>query len=332
MKLQAGARIILFAVLMIFVSMLLASAGAGKEYPRKPITVVVPWPAGSATGIVGQKLVNIINQNKYLTQPMQVIYKPGGAGTIGLAEVLQGKADGYTIAYNPSAPILVQPLVKELPYNHRTLIPIIQTMKFPWLVAVKGDAPWRRIQDLLGYAREHPGEVMVGTAGDYTWPHVALLQIMKATGLKFRHVPFQGSAPNVTALLGGHVPVSFVLSGDVAAQVSGGKIRILASLETERTPFAPDTPTLKELGYDVQGTMHTHIVVVPKGTPDEIVVALHEAFKKAIETDEFRPFIKQVGGTPGYIGYKELPAVLEASVKEAIYLLEGIGVKVKKTD
>ncbi len=331
MKVNRISPLLVLTILMFFSFMLLAHAWAAKDYPRKPITVVVPWPAGSATGIVGQKIVNLVIQNKYFPQAMQVVYKPGASGTIGLAEVLQGKPDGYTIGYNPSAPILVQPLVKELPYTHKTLAPIIQTMKFPWLLAVKNDAPWKTVQEFLAYAKQHSGEVMVGTAGDYTWGHLALLQITQATGIKFRHVPFQGSAPNVTALLGGHVPVSLVVTGDVAAQISAGKVRFLASVEKERSSFAPDIPTLKELGYDVRGTMHTHIIVAPKGTPEDIIGTLHGVFKKAIDTDDYKIFMKEIGGDPGYIGYKDLPAALDEAVKEATSLLEGVGTKIKKT-
>jgi tripartite-type tricarboxylate transporter receptor subunit TctC len=330
MKLKSKRVFQTLAIVVGMAVILTAAFAAAADYPRKPITVVVPWPAGSATGIVGQKIVNIILQNKYLPQPLQVVYKPGASGTIGLAEVLQGKPDGYTIAYNPSAPILVQPLVKELPYTHKSLVPIIQTMKFPWLLVVKNDAPWKTIQEFLDYCKKHTGEVTVGTAGDYTWGHLALLQMTQATGIKFRHVPFQGAAPNVTALLGGHVQASLVVTGDVSAQISAGKVRFIACVEPERSAFAPETPTFKELGYDVKGTMHTHIVVLPKGATPDMVEILHEAFKKAIDTNDYKEFMKQVGGDPGYISHKDLPAALDAAVKEATQLLEGVGTKIRK--
>lgn len=327
---KSTSRCLRFFISVMVGFMLLVPVGEAKDYPRKAIIIVVPFPAGSSTGLSGQKLVNIIMQNKYLPQPLQIVYKPGGAGTIGLAEVLQGKPDGYTLGYPPSAPIMVQPLVKELPYTHKTLVPIIQTIKYPWLMAVKSDAPWKTIQDFLVYAKQHPEELTVGTAGDYTWGHLSLIQFMKVSGLKFRHVPFQGSVPNATALLGGHINLSLVLSGDVAAQVSAGKIRIIASVETERTPFAPEAPTLRELGYDIKGTTHTNILVARKGTPDEVVETLHEAFKKAVDTEEFRAFTKEVGGYPAYMGYKELPAAIDEVVKEVTQTLEGIGVKARK--
>ena len=303
------------------------SEGMANDYPRKPITAVVSWPPGSGTGIVGQKLVNIINQNKYLPQPIQMLYKPGGAGTIGLAEVLQGRADGYTIAYNPSAPIIIQPLVKELPYNHRTMIPVLMTAKNPCLFVVRSDGPWKTIQEFLEHAKTHPGETMVGTAGEFTWPHVALLDLMNVSGLKFRHVPFQGDVPAVTALLGGHVPIVSVQVGSASAQVVAGKLRFLACMEEERTP---DCPTIKELGYNVKGILHTHIVTVPKATPQEIVVTLHDAFKKAMYTEDYSAFMKNIGSVPSYVGYKELPALIDKTANEITRLLEGIGVKVRK--
>lgn len=325
--------LLMVCALFIFSSIiLLASDGVARDFPRKPITVIVSWPAGSSTGFTGQKLVNIINQNKFLPQPMQMLFKPGGAGTIGLAEVLQGKADGYTIAYNPSAPIIVQPLVKDLPYTHRTLTAIVQTIRFPWLFVAKGDAPWKNMPEFLTYAKQNPGEALVATGGDYTWGHVALLDLMRASGIKFRHVPLQGDAGVVTAVLGGHVLVAVTTAGTVSTQVAAGKLRYLATVEPERPPFAPDIPTVRELGYNVRGTTHTHIVAAPKATPPEIVEVLHDAFKKAIATDDFLAFMKDTGGSPGYVGYQDLPALIDSVVKDTAQLLEGIGVKVRKVE
>jgi tripartite-type tricarboxylate transporter receptor subunit TctC len=319
----------------LFVVTLVALTGTGlvadvQAYPDKPITVVVPWPPGSGTGLTAQHLVNAINQKKYLSQPLQVVHRPGGTGTIGTAEVLAARPDGYTVLYNASAPIIVQPLVKDLPYNHRSLIPVVQTVGFPWLIAVRDEAPWRTMQELLEHAKQHPGELIVGTAGDYTWGHVALLQVQKSTGLKFRHIPFEGSAPNVTALLGGHTHASLVTSGDVAKHVAANKVRLLATVERERAAAFPDIPMLGEFGIEVSGTLHTNLVAVAKGTPGEIVEALHDAFKKAIESDDYQAFIKQLGGTPSYGGYEELPAVLDTAVKRTADMLEDMGVKVRR--
>ena len=330
MKFKFVSSLLAVSTFMACTFMLLGPTWAANDYPRKPITAVVSWPAGSGTGIVGQKLVSIMNQNKYLPQPIQLVYKPGGAGTIGLAEVLQGRADGYTIAYNPSAPIIIQPLVKELPYNHGSMIPVLMTARNPCVFVVPSDSPWKTIQEFLEYVKTHPGETMVGTAGEFTWLHLALLDLMKASGLKFRHVPFQGDAPAVTALLGGHVPIVAVQIGSASAQVVAGKLRILACLDEERSAFAPNAPTIKELGYNVKGVLHTHIVTVPKATPQKIVVTLHDAFKKAMDTEDYSAFMKIVGSVPSYVGYKELPGLIDTSVKEIAQLLEGIGVKVRK--
>ncbi|OGP47107.1 MAG: hypothetical protein A3K30_03660 [Deltaproteobacteria bacterium RBG_13_51_10] len=320
---------------LILLSLTLAvpmAQAAEKDYPRKPITMVMPFPAGSATGISAQQLAGIITQKKFLPHPIQVVFKPGGAGSIGTAEALQGKPDGYTLVYSATAPILIHPLVKDLPYSHRSLIPIIQTLRSSWILSVRNDSPWKNVQEFFEYAKQHPGEVTVGSAGDYSWGHVGLLQIMKATGLKFRHIPFEGSQPNVTALLGGHIRASMTISGDVTKQVSAGKVRVLATVEAERTPYYPDAPAIRELGYDVAGTMFTNIVIAPKGTPEAVVVTLHDAFKKALETPEWADFIKKVGASPGYIGYRDLPPILEKYVKETAALLEAIGVKVRKIE
>jgi tripartite-type tricarboxylate transporter receptor subunit TctC len=307
--------------LFVFCSCSVTASTWAAGYPQRPITIVVPWPAGSSTGITAQKIANIINQNKISPKAMQVVFKPGGAGTVGLAEVLQGNPDGYTLAANPSAPILVQPLVKDLPYTSKTMIPIIQTAKFDWILTVKDDAPWKTLKEFLEYVKQHPGEVTVGSAGDYTWAHLAIMQITKATGLKFRHVPFAGSAPNAVALLGGHVQAAVLLTGDVSAQVAAGKARFLASVETKRPSFYPDVPTFRELGYDVQGTHHTNIIVAPKDTPKDVIEILHGFFKQAIGTEDYKAFLKEIGGDYDYVGYKELPEVVDKEIKKVEILL-----------
>jgi tripartite-type tricarboxylate transporter receptor subunit TctC len=317
-------------ILMIIFSFPLSVPLKAADYPNRGITIVVPWPAGSSTGITAQKIANIINEKKICPTAMQVVFKPGGAGTVGLAEVLRGNPDGYTLAYNPSAPIIVQPLVKDLPYTDKTLIPIIQTAKFDWILTVKGDAPWKTINEFLDHSKKHSGEITVGTAGDYTWSHIALMNVSKATGIKFRHVPFGGSAPAVIALLGGHVDAAILLTGDVSTHIKAGTVRFLASTEPKRSNFYPDIPTFNEIGFPSQGSYHTNIIVAPKGTPEDIIKTLHEIFKKAIDTDDYKSFLNQIGGELTYIGYKDLPANIDVESKKVINLLEEYGTVVNK--
>jgi tripartite-type tricarboxylate transporter receptor subunit TctC len=197
------------------------------------------------------------------------------------------------------------------------------------LLVVRNDFPWKSVQEFLGHVKTHPDEVMAGTAGDFTWPHFALLQLEKF-GLKFRHVPFQGNAPATTALLGGHIPIAVLTPGAAAPQVAAGKLRFLASAEQKRSSFAPDAPTMKELGYNVPGSTHFYGVIVPQGCPEEVVEILHAAFKKAMDTDEFAAFCKELGTIRSYVGYKELPGLIDSVVKETSQLLEGMGIKVRK--
>jgi tripartite-type tricarboxylate transporter receptor subunit TctC len=329
MKRKKSSQLTVFTLCILCGVALVVSAWAA-DYPKRGITVVVSWPAGSATGITAQKVVNIINQNKICPTAMQVVFKPGGAGTIGLSEVLLGNPDGYNLAFNPSAPLIVQPLIKDLPYTSKTFIPIIETAKFDWFLTVKDDAPWKNIQEFIEYVKQHPNEVMVGTAGDYTWAHIALLNISKAAGLKFRHVPFAGSAPAVISLLGGHINAAILMTGDISTQIAAGKARFLSSTETQRSKFYPDVPTFNDVGFPVPGSYHTNIIVAPKGTPEETIIILQNMFKKAVETDEYKDFLKTIGAEYKYMGYKELPAALDAESNKIAVLLEELGTEIKK--
>jgi tripartite-type tricarboxylate transporter receptor subunit TctC len=315
--------------LIVVCSIFIVAPTLAAGFPERGITLVVPWPAGSTDGIIAQKIANIMTEKKICPTGMQVVFKPGGTGTIGFAEVLRSNPDGYTLLYSSNGPFVLQPLVKELPFNAKSLTPIIQTAKYDWVLAVQSEAPWKTVPEFIEYAKQHDGEVTIGSAGEYTWGHIALLDIQKATGLKFRHVSFGGSAPTVVALIGGHINAALAIAGDVKAQVLAGKARYLAAVEPERNPYYPDVPSLKEFNLPVYGTYLTQNVVAPKDTPENITVALHDMFKKAIETEEFKSLVKDMGGYYKYVGYKELPGEIDKEVKRIAGLLEGLGKNVK---
>jgi tripartite-type tricarboxylate transporter receptor subunit TctC len=314
----------LFAVLLLNFQPLHAA------YPEKPISVVVNFPAGTDVGICAQRLVNIINQGKYLSQPLQVVYKTGGVGTIGLAEVLQGRPDGYTLAWTPSAPVLIHPLIKDLPYNLESMVPIIQILKFPFFIIANADSPSKKIEDFLRDAKNRPGKVTIASAGEFTWPHIAILQLEEATKIKFRHVPLEGSSQAVTSLLGRHVDSTITSMGSAGPQVTSGKLRVLACVERERAVWPDDVPAINELGYNVPGTDNQHLLVLPKGASEEVIGTIHAAFKRAMDTSAFKDFLKQNGGTLYYVGNKDLPKYLEEAQKRIRTLFESINIKTKR--
>lgn len=328
MKGKRFSHVAVFTFIFSIIFLLAASTWAA-DFPKRGITVVVSFPPGGGTPTVGQRIINIINENKICPTGMQLVFKPGGAGTIGLAEVLSGRPDGYTLAYSPSAPLIVQPLIKDLPYTTKSYIPIIQTLRNDWLLGVKADAPWQTIQEFIEYAKQHPGKVTVGSAGDYTWPHIALLDISKATGLKFRHVPFAGSGPSVVSLLGGHIDAAIMKPIDISSQIEAGKARFIACAETKRSSYYPDVPTFNDLGFPVAGSFYNEMFVAPKDTPEDIIKILHDMFKKAIETDDYKAFIKTMGAHAQYEGYKDLPATLDRETKKVKSLLQELGTEIK---
>ena len=328
MKSKRFSHLAVFTFIFSIIFPLAASTWAA-DFPKRGITVVASFPPGGGAMMVAQRIINIINENKICPTGMQLVFKPGGAGTIGLAEALSGRPDGYTLAYTPSAPLIVQPLIKDLPYTTKSYTPIIQVLTNDWLLGVKTDSPFQTIQEFIEYAKQHPGEVTVGTAGDYTWPHIALLDISKATGLKFRHVPFAGSGPAVVSLLGGHINAAILKPIDISSQIEAGKARFIASAELKRSQYYPDVPTVKELGFPVAGSFYNEMFVAPKGTPEDIIKILHDMFKKAIETDDYKAFLKTMGADFQYVGYKDLPAILDRETKKVKSLLQELGTEIK---
>ena len=328
MKSKRFSHLAVFTFIFSIIFLLAASTWAA-DFPKRGITVVASFPPGGGAMMVAQRIINIINENKICPTGMQLVFKPGGAGTIGLAEALSGRPDGYTLAYTPSAPLIVQPLIKDLPYTTKSYTPIIQVLTNDWLLGVKTDSPLQTIQEFIEYAKQHTGEVTVGTAGDYTWPHIALLDISKATGLKFRHVPFAGSGPSVVSLLGGHINAAIMKPIDISSQIEAGKARFIASAELKRSQYYPDVPTVKELGFPVAGSFYNEMFVAPKGTPEDIIKILHDMFKKAIETDDYKAFLKTMGADFQYVGYKDLPAILDRETKKVKSLLQELGTEIK---
>jgi len=295
------------------------------DYPTKPIQMIVPWTAGGGTDLAARELVNIINSQGWLGQPIQVVNKPGASGTVGADEAFKARPDGYTISYQTSGTLIVQPLINKLPFDSKSFIPVAQTFYLPTVLAVNADAPWNTLEEFLEYAKANPGTVRIGHPGNFTAAHIAVVDLMNKSGIEFQPVPFQGAAPNVTALLGNHIEASMVQVPDIAAFEAEGKIRVLATAEADRVQTHPDIPTLKELGFDVSGASLWHAVCVPLNTPDEIVAKLEEVFKKAVETEQFKEFSKQQGGTPMFVGREEITKIIHESAPAVEKLLRDAG-------
>jgi len=284
-------------------------------YPEKPVTLIVGFPPGGTTDFTSRTLAEAAK--KYFPQPIAIVNRPGAGGGVGMAEVLQAKPDGYTIGLLASDTMTMVPHWTKVPYGSaEDYTPIINLVSTPVVIAVKSDAPWKTIQELITYAKANPGKVRAAGSGMGNAHHLAC-ERLRAAGIDLHWVPFAGAAETTPALLGGHVESVISYYSNIAGQVQAKKIRILAVCGEKRDPLFADVPTFREVGYDV--VMMTYFTIGgPKGLPSEILSSLHDAFKKSIETPLF---IKAMEGR-GFVVTYEGPQDLK---KRALRDYESIG-------
>lgn len=279
-----AAFVLLFAV---------ACVPAEAPYPVKPVEIITLDPAGGPTDIVARALVDAAQPN--FPQPLVVLNKPGGAGTIAASEVVRAAPDGYTLGLQAVGPMALQPYRTQLPYKSPDdYEPVINLVRQPLVLAVRADAPWRSLAQLIDAARAQPDTLRVGLPGAGTIADVNLDLLAERTGATFTRVHFNSAPETVRALLGGDVHAVVVGPPGLISPVKAGTARVLGTFEAERNPNFPEAPTFRELGYDI--TLGGYFfVIAPKGTPPGVVAKLHDTFKVALESEQFRTIAVRSG-------------------------------------
>lgn len=250
-------------------------------YPSKPITLIVPWPAGGSTDITMRAMADAASKD--LGQPVVVDNKAGASGTLGPATLRAAKPDGYTISQIPITmfrlPLMKDKKVTWDPLNDFTYIAHLSGYTFG--VTAKADGPIKSWADLIAYAKANPGKVTYATPGAGSSLHLGMEQIAAKADIKLTHVPFKGGAETNAAVLGGHTMLQADSTG-WRSLVDSGELRLLVLWTEKRSKFWPDVPTLKEVGIDLVFDSPWGIAG-PKGMDPAIVKRLDQAFKKALE-------------------------------------------------
>jgi tripartite-type tricarboxylate transporter receptor subunit TctC len=278
---------------------LLAPAGAAlaQGFPSKPITLIVPWPAGGSTDRHMRLLAEIAS--KQLGQNVIVENKPGAGGTVspGLM-ALTAKPDGYTIAQFHIG-MLRAPHMQKTAWNPLTDFSyIIGVSSYTFGLTVRADSPYKSFNDYVAAARKTPGKVDYGSTGIGTSPHLLMEELAENAHLQLTHVPFKGNADLQQALLGGHVSAQSDATG-WDKFVDNGQMRLLLTFGDQRTRRWPNVPTAKELGYGVVAAS-PYGIVGPKGMDPAVMKVLHDAFKKAMDDPRNLEFLEQLNQQPWY--------------------------------
>lgn len=283
-----------------------AFANAADPYSEKPIEFIVPWGPGGGSDL----LMRIVSKylEKELGQAVPVINMPGASGTVGLREASRRNNDGYTISQIHEGLLIAHYSgVTDLNWDDFDIVSMMTSDNS--VIVVNADTGWETLDDMLEDVTASPGEYRMGvTLGGI--PHLWAVQFEESTGTQFGYVGYEGTGERLRALAGGHITVAIEDYFSARAFVENGDLNVLAAATSERIAELPDTPTLKELGHDLEFLV-TRGIVVPKDTPEEVIVTLESALENVAQSEGFKTDIENVGGTVRYMNREDYTAYLE---------------------
>ena len=265
-------------------ALVLAAGAAQAEYPEKPIEVIVGYSAGGGTDVMARTTMPFVE--KYLGEGTSIVVKnmPGASGQIGITEVAGSDADGYTLGTFNLPGMMARTLDREAGYDRDSFTYLANVVNDPNVIVTSKDSGIETVDDLIAAAKENPFAITVGMSSLGGDDHFLLIKLQKLTETDFTIVPFKGSAPARTAVMGGHVAVGIFNVSEIAK--FQGELNVLGIAQAERSDFAPEVATFREQGLDlINGSMRG--VVAPAGLPEDVAAKLRDAFEKAAQDPEF---------------------------------------------
>ena len=273
------------------------SSAWAQAWPARPVNLIVPFPAGGTTDVLARALGQELS--KSLGQPVVVENRPGAGATLGADHVAKAKPDGYTLLMGAVHHTIATSVYRRLGYDfQKDLAPITVVAVVPNVLVVNPQVPAKTVQELLAQARAQPGKLAYGSNGAGTGQHLIGAQFESMGGVELLHVPYKGSGPLTTDLLGGQIAMSFDTVTPVLPHIKVGKLRALAVTTARRSVALPDVPTLDEAGlkgFDM-GTWFG--VLAPAATPREVLARLGADMNRIIESPQFRRKMEEIGAEP----------------------------------
>jgi tripartite-type tricarboxylate transporter receptor subunit TctC len=281
----------------------LPSRSLAQGWPSKVITMIVPFPAGGSTDALARRLANDMGEK--LGQKIVVDNRAGAGGNIGAALVAQAKPDGYTILFTTPGPGANNKLLyKSMPFDpEKDFTPIAVIAESPLVIVANAQTSINTMPELIAYSKAHPGELNAGNPGNGTLGHIATALLSHQTGIKLTAVPYRGTAPLITDLLGGQVQLGFDFMPAYIPHIEAGKVRALAVTTSKRSDLLPDVPTVKESGVAGFEAVAWYALEGPKNLPADIVGKLNAAANEFLNAEAAKAALKTlgmsgVGGTP----------------------------------
>lgn len=270
------------------------------NYPNKSITLIVPQPPGGQTD-VGARLT-AAHLEKELGVSIEIVNKAGAAGQVGLTDLVRSKPDGYTLIYTvlPQSILFYLDPDRKAGFGRGDIVPVANVAVASGAFDVSADSPYKTVKDLVDAAKAKPDAISLGDPGILSLGDIEIRFLQQASGAKFAQVHFDGGAPGLTAMLGGHIDGFVSNVSDVLSLVKGGKARVIGVADKKESQFLPGIKTMEAQGYPVYASVASG-VMAPKGTPKEIVDALSQAIKKVSDSADFEKKMNDTGLEVSYM-------------------------------
>ncbi|MET0506994.1 MAG: tripartite tricarboxylate transporter substrate binding protein [Burkholderiaceae bacterium] len=270
---------------------------AAQTWPSRPINLVVPFPPGGTTDVLARALADKLRQS--LGQPVIVENRPGAGATLGADYVVKSKPDGYTLVVGAVHHTIASSVYKKLPYDfRRDLAPITTIALVPNVLTVNASTPAAKVSELVTLLKAQPGKYSYGSNGNGTAQHLIGTKFQNVTGTELVHVPYKGSAPLATDLLGGQITLAFDTVTPVLQHIKSGRLRALAVTTGRRSGALPDVPTLEEAGYKDFNIGTWFGLLAPAATPKDVLARLSAEAVKVIRSPEFGKRMEEIGAEP----------------------------------
>ncbi len=298
------------------------------NYPTRPIRLVVPFPPGGSVDVTA-RLVAAQLQERF-GQPITIENRPGAVGTIGANLVAKSAPDGHTLVMTIGAHTIVPALMASIPFDAaRDFAAVSLLASAPNMLVVKPEFPARTLKEFVQLARDSPGKYSYSTAGNGSTTHVMTAMLSQKAGISMLHVPFQGGAASLQAVLGGQTDLNAAVSTTALPMIKAGRLRALAIVGDKRSPLFPDVPTYAEAGYaGIRGDSWIGLFA-PAGTPRPILLKLHNEIQKVMAMPEVRQKILAQALDPVEAGPDEFDRIVKEELRDYAALAKAVGLKME---
>lgn len=306
---------------------LAAQAAFAQAYPTKAIHLIVPFPPGGPTDIVGRLVGHKLTEG--LGQPVVVENRAGAAGTVGSSAAAKAPPDGYTLLYGSTSTLAIAPsLYRDLAYDPRSAFaPISLVSRGAIIAAVNAQVPARTLQEFIALAKKGPGTLSYGSAGSGTPPHLAAELFKSVAGVDLLHVPYKGGAPAINDLVGGQVQAIFEGEVVLLPHIKSGGVRALAITGTKRDPQLPGVPTFAEAGLPRYDVYFWSGLVAPAGTPPQVIAKLNGVLVQALNAPDTRAALKHQGLEPAGTTPRQFAEFIAGEVERWGQVVKASGAK-----